>query len=159
VTLYVSVCGPSQSSEIEDRNARAVGRLLAERSVYVVCSGDTGVPAAAAAGVRDAGGTCIGIFWGADRPDASGDYSIVLPTGMGEATNALVVRAADALIAVGGSWGTLSEIALAVRRGDVPVVTLGGWKLLDQHGRALPGIHTASGPQEAVDLALGLAAS
>jgi uncharacterized protein (TIGR00725 family) len=129
-----------------------VGRLLAERGAYVICSGYTGVAVAVAAGVRSAGGTCIGILWH-EREGASPDYSVVLPTGIAEASNVLVVRGADALIAVGCSWGTLSEIALGARRGDIPVITLGGWQVLDQEGKLLPEVQHADTPLAAVDLA------
>jgi hypothetical protein len=78
---------------------------------------------------------------------------------MGEARNAIIVNSADAVIAIGGSWGTLSEIALAVRRGGVRVVTLGGWRIADKNGRPLPGPIVAASPDEAVSLALGPSAT
>jgi uncharacterized protein (TIGR00725 family) len=156
MAFYVSVCGPSRCTEEDERNARLIGRLLAERSAQVICSGYTGVAVAVAAGVRSADGISIGILWGQDRTGASPDFSVVLPTGIAEASDVLVVRGADAVIAIGGSWGTLSEIGLAMRQGDVPVVTLDGWQLLDQQGRPLPGIHKARSAEEAVDLVFAL---
>ena len=83
---------------------------------------------AASKGAREAGGTTLGILPGADRREANEWVSVAVPTGMGEARNALVVRAADAVIAVGGAWGTLSEIALARKTGK-PVVGIASWDL------------------------------
>ena len=106
------------------QTATTAGRLLAERGWLVLTGGLGGVMAAAAAGVHEVGGTAIAILPGVDRADASPGHAIVLPTGMGEMRNALLVRAADAVLSIGGSWGTLSEVALAARTG-VPVVTIG----------------------------------
>jgi uncharacterized protein (TIGR00725 family) len=92
------------------------------------------------------------------RPDdtraASPDLSVTLVTNMGQARNAIIVGSADAVIAIGGSWGTLSEIALARRRGGVPVICLGGWRVVDQDGSPLPGIDYVASPEESVRLAL-----
>ncbi|KWX03861.1 dethiobiotin synthetase [Carbonactinospora thermoautotrophica] len=151
--IQVAVCGPRECTEEDRKNAEEVGRLLARRGAVVICGGYTGVMAAVAAGARAAGGTVVGILSRPDRDGCSPDLTIVLPTGLGEARNALIVQAADAVIAIGGSWGTLSEIALAMRRGEVPVITLGGWQLLDRHGRPVPGIQQADNPEHAVDLA------
>jgi uncharacterized protein (TIGR00725 family) len=126
---YVAVVGPSkpERSEVEDA-AREAGRLLAESGWVVVTGGLGGVMAAAAAGVAEAGGTAIAMLPGTRREDASPGHTVVLPTGMGEMRNALVVRTADAVLAIGGAWGTLSEIALAARTG-VPVFTVDSWEL------------------------------
>jgi hypothetical protein len=75
-------------------------------------------------------------------------------TGMGQARNAVLVWSADAVLVVGGSWGTLSELALAMRRGGVRVVSLGGWQVLDAAGQPVPGLEYADSPDEAVELAL-----
>jgi uncharacterized protein (TIGR00725 family) len=96
--------------------------------VIVVTGGCTGVMEAASKGAREAGGTTLGILPGADRREANAWVSVAVPTGMGEARNALVVRAADALVAVGGAWGTLSEIALARKTGK-PVTGIASWEL------------------------------
>jgi uncharacterized protein (TIGR00725 family) len=122
---YVLVSGASEPRDpalVE--TATTAGRLLAERGWLVLTGGLGGVMAAAAAGVDAAGGTAVAILPGVDRADASPGHAVVLPTGMGEMRNALLVRAADAVLAIGGSWGTLSEVALAARTG-VPVVTIG----------------------------------
>jgi uncharacterized protein (TIGR00725 family) len=100
---------------------------------------------AACRGAKEAGATTLGILPGLDRAEANPYVDVAVPTGMGEARNALVVRAADALIAVGGGYGTLSEVALALKTGK-PVVGLGSFEL--------DGITQAGSPREAVDAAL-----
>ncbi|GGL43464.1 TIGR00725 family protein [Planomonospora parontospora] len=152
MVIQVAVCGPRDCTSEDESNAREVGRLLAERGAVVICGGCTGVMAAVAAGARSAGGTVVGVLSGADRADACPDLSIVIPTGAGEARNAIIVNSGDAVIVIGGSWGTLSELALAMRRGGVPVVQLGGWRVLDRDGRPLTGVEHASTPQEALAL-------
>jgi uncharacterized protein (TIGR00725 family) len=150
VAIQVSVCGPRDCTSEDEANAREIGRLLAERGAVVICGGYLGVMAAVSAGARAAGGTVVGILSRADREQANPDLSIVIPTGVGEARNAIIVNSGDAVIVIGGSWGTLSELALAMRHGRVPVVQLGGWKLLDHDGSPLPGIRHASSPEEAL---------
>ncbi|ANY09728.1 hypothetical protein AFB00_02340 [Pseudonocardia sp. HH130630-07] len=112
--------------------------------------------AAVASGVRAENGVVIGVRPGDTADDASPDLSAVIVTNLGEARNAVIVWSADAVISVGGSWGTLSEIALAKRRGDVPVISLGGWSVLDRDGRPVPdGPTVADTARDAVRLALG----
>ena len=127
---YVAVIGPSEATSAEVAHAEEVGRVLATRDAVVVCGGLGGVMEAVARGAAAAGGTVVGILPGADRRDANEHVTVALTTGMGEMRNALVVRAADAVIAVGGAYGTLSEIAFALRTG-VPVVGIGTWDLDD----------------------------
>ncbi|MFZ5871719.1 MAG: dethiobiotin synthetase [Actinomycetota bacterium] len=126
------------------------------RRAAVVTGGLGGVMEAASAGAASAGGLTVGLLPGENRAAANRSVAGAIPTGLGEARNALVVRAADAVVAVGGSWGTLSEVALAMRRG-VPVVALGGWSVVDDDGREVPGVRRASTAREAVRLALALA--
>jgi uncharacterized protein (TIGR00725 family) len=137
MSWYVAVIGPGEASETECAIARDVGRLLAEAWCVVVTGGLGGVMAAAAAGAADAGGTSIGLLPGSERTGAADSLSVAIPTGLGELRNGLVVRAADAVIAVGGSWGTLSEMALAMRTGT-PVVSLTGWRVTDHDGGEQP---------------------
>ena len=126
---YVAVVGPSAPEGAEPLvAAREAGRLLAERGWVVVTGGLGGVMAAAAEGASEAGGTTVGILPGVRREDASSGHAVVIPTGMGEMRNALVVRTVDAVLAIGGAWGTLSEIALAARTG-VPVFAVDSWDL------------------------------
>ncbi|HEU4511507.1 MAG TPA: TIGR00725 family protein [Nocardioidaceae bacterium] len=126
---YVAVVGPSQPDHAGTTEAaREAGRLLADLGYVVVTGGLGGVMAAAALGASEAGGTTVAILPTADRGDAAPGNTVVIPTGMGEMRNALVVRTADAVLAIGGAWGTLSEIALAARTG-VPVFAVDSWDL------------------------------
>jgi uncharacterized protein (TIGR00725 family) len=111
----------------------------------VVCGGLGGVMEAACRGASREGGTTVGVLPGLDRGAANPFVSVVVATGLGEARNALVVRAADALIAVGGAYGTLSEIALALKAGKA-VIGLGTWEI--------DGVERVEGPEAAVNLAL-----
>ena len=120
----ISVVGAGQATESEAELARQVGACLAGAGAVVVCGGLGGVMEAAARGARDAGGLTVGILPGIDAASANAAIVLPIPTGMGEARNALVVRAAEAVIAVGGAWGTLSEIALARKMG-IDVIVLG----------------------------------
>jgi uncharacterized protein (TIGR00725 family) len=149
----VAVCGPRECTEAERVAAHEVGRLLAEAGATVLCGGGTGVMAAAAAGARAADGLVIGIRPGASADDADPHLSAVVVTNMGEARNAVLVWSADAVIVVGGSWGTLSELALAKRRGGIPVVGLGGWQVLGPD--PADTVPAAATPAEAVAIALG----
>jgi uncharacterized protein (TIGR00725 family) len=156
---YVAVIGPGDAAAEEDAAlARQVGRLLAARGAVVVCGGLAGVMAAACEGAADGHGLSVGLLPGRDRGAANPHLSVALPTGLGELRNGLVVGASDAVIAIGGSWGTLSEIALAMRTGK-PAVILGGWKVDDLPGRPPGGLHRAATAQQAVDKALDLAAA
>jgi uncharacterized protein (TIGR00725 family) len=154
VVYQVAVCGPSYCTEADKANAYRIGQLLADHQAVVICGGGAGVMAAVAAGVRSRNGLVIGVRPNDDRDGASPDLSAVVVTNMGEARNAVIVWSADAVIAVGGSWGTLSEMALAKRRGNVPVISLGGWRIVDADGRPVPGIQQAATAEAAVEMAL-----
>lgn len=121
--LLIAVVGGSTCSSEQAEWAAAVGRLLAERGAVLLCGGLGGVMEAAARGAKQAGGLTVGILPGSDADDANPYIDVPLATGMGEMRNALIVRAAHAVIAIGGGWGTLSEIALA-QRIETPVVGL-----------------------------------
>jgi uncharacterized protein (TIGR00725 family) len=131
--LVVAVCGASVATADEQALAEQAGGLLAGRNVVVVCGGLGGVMAAVARGVRAAGGVCVGLLPGDDTAGAAPDLTVALPTGMGEMRNALLARAGAGMLAIGGGYGTLSEIALA-RRLDRPVALLGSWQLLPPQG-------------------------
>jgi uncharacterized protein (TIGR00725 family) len=149
---YVLVSGagePRDPALVE--TATTAGRLLADRGWIVLTGGLGGVMAAAAAGVDEAGGTAVAILPGVDRAAASPGHTVVLPTGMGEMRNALLVRSADAVLAIGGSWGTLSEVALAARTG-VPVVTIG----TDLPAFAGPEVKVAESAEGAVEQLAGI---
>jgi uncharacterized protein (TIGR00725 family) len=125
---YVAVIGASNALEWELTTAEEVGRRLAGAGCVLVCGGLGGVMDAAARGCETAGGVSIGILPGDARDEASRHLTIAIATGFGEARNAIVARSADAVIAVGGEFGTLSEIALALKMGT-PVIGLGTWAL------------------------------
>jgi uncharacterized protein (TIGR00725 family) len=151
MATYVAVIGAGTDATDRDcADAREVGRLLAERGVTVITGGLGGVMAAAAAGARAGGGVSVGLLPGPDRSAASEHLTVTLPTGLGELRNGLVVRAADGIVAVGGSWGTLSEVALA-RRTDTPIVSLRGWHITDEDGGEVD-LTRAESAAAAVDL-------
>ena len=148
--VQIAVIGPgADASELDRQRAYEVGRLLAERGCTVITGGLGGVMAEAARGCVEAGGTSVGLLPGTDAAAANRHVTVALPTGLGELRNALVVRAADAVIAIGGSWGTLSELALAERAG-VPTVSLGGWHVHDARGDEVV-IARADSPAAAVE--------
>lgn len=152
MTVYVGVVGGVEASPEEEAVAEEVGRLLAEHGAVVVSGGLDGVMAAACRGARGAGGTTIGILPGDERSTANPWVDVAIPTGLGEARNALVVRTSDALIAVGGEFGTLSEIALALKIG-VPVVGIGTWTV-ERPGSPDDPLLRAGDAAQAVELAL-----
>jgi uncharacterized protein (TIGR00725 family) len=123
---YIGVVGSGDASSQELWLAEEVGAGLASMGAVVVTGGLGGVMEAACRGARSRRGRTVGILPGDDRADANGWVEIALATGMGELRNGLVVRASDALVAVGGGHGTLSEVALALKLGR-PVVGLGTW--------------------------------
>ena len=153
---YVAVAGPGAADGELTVAAEEVGRRLAEAGAVVVTGGLGGVMEAACRGASAAGGMTLGILPGADRAAANAYVEVCLATGMGEARNALVARAADGLVAVGGEWGTLSEIALA-RKAGKPVATLWSWELARAGGPA-EGVAVCDSPAQAVEAVLrGLA--
>lgn len=130
--LRVSVVGAARASEEEYELARAVGSALADRHAVIVCGGHGGVMEAAARGAAEVGGLTLGILPGGDPEAANPWIRFPIATGMGEARNALVVRAGEAVLAVGGEWGTLSEIALAKKIGlDVAILGVPPAKALE----------------------------
>jgi uncharacterized protein (TIGR00725 family) len=149
---YVAVVGAGRASADEAEAAEAVGRGLAEAGAIVVTGGLGGVMEAACRGARSATGTTVGILPGTSRNEANAYVDVAIPTGLGELRNGLVVRSADALVAVGGEFGTLSEIALALKVGK-PVVALGGWELA-RAGEPVDAIARAASPEDAVARAL-----
>jgi uncharacterized protein (TIGR00725 family) len=152
---YAAVAGPGRCDEEVAALALAVGRGLAEAGFTVVTGGEGGAMEAASRGARGAGGTVVGVLPGTDRSRANEYSDITVVTGIGHARNLAVVASADVIVAVGGEWGTLSEIALAGALGR-PVVLLAGWRL--EHVGELPGeVHYADSAEEAVGLAIRVA--
>ena len=142
---YIAVVGPGEATAVDLSAAEAVGNELARAGAVLVCGGLGGVMEAACRGARKAGATTIGILPGPDRAAANPFVDVAIATGLGEARNALVVRNADALVAVGRGYGTLSEIALALKARK-PVVALDSWDI--------DGVVSAATPEHAVTAAL-----
>lgn len=145
----IAVIGPG---DIADERITAaaydVGRCVAGHAAILVCGGLGGVMAAACRGAKEHGGRTVGLLPGPDRAEANGYVDVAVATGLGQGRNVLVVRTADAVVAVGGSWGTLSEIGLACRAGK-PVVALHGWRISDSAGTPVPGPALAENADEA----------
>jgi len=150
---YVSVIGASRATPELAAKAEELGELLAERGCVVVCGGREGVMEAVARGVKRKGGVSIGILPEADRLRAAPDLTYAVCSAMGYARNLSVVASGDVVIALGGAWGTLSEIALA-RNVDKPVILLDTWSVTPPGGGELDGVRRAQTPAEAVELAL-----
>jgi uncharacterized protein (TIGR00725 family) len=131
---------------------------LARAGATIVTGGLGGVMRAASLGARNVGGQTIGLLPGADASEANEYVSIAVPTGLGVVRNLVVVTAADAVVAVGGRHGTLSEIGLALRMGR-HVVALSSWRVESEHRLGGPRVHRARDPREAATLALRLAAA
>lgn len=150
--MIIAVIGGADCTPAEAASAETIGRLLAEAGAVLVCGGRGGVMAAACRGAKSAGGLTIGILPGVDAGDANPWVDVPIVTGLGEARNAVVVRSADAVIAVGGAYGTLSEIAFALKWGK-RVVGLGTWEMA-RGGAPDRGIIRAETPEEAVAMVL-----
>jgi uncharacterized protein (TIGR00725 family) len=154
---YVAVVGGGEADLDALAVAEDVGRELAKRGAVVLCGGLGGVMEAACRGAKAEGGTTVGILPTDNRYSANDYVDVAIATGMGEARNALVVRAADVLVAIDGEFGTLSEIALALRTGT-PVVGIATWEL-SIGGQEIDAILRIHDPVAAVEAALALAAS
>jgi uncharacterized protein (TIGR00725 family) len=139
---YIGVVGPGEASSQELWLAEEVGAGLAALGAVVVTGGLGGVMEAACRGARSRNGRTLGILPGDDREAANGWVEIAVPTGLGELRNGLVVRASDALVAIGGGYGTLSEVGFALKIGR-PVVGLGTW--------AAHGVDEVSTPEAAIE--------
>jgi uncharacterized protein (TIGR00725 family) len=149
IPVRVSVAGSSHATARETGLAEETGRLLAERGAILVCGGLGGVMEAACRGARSASGMTIGILPGTNPESANPHVLVPIATGLGEARNVLVATSSDALIAIGGELGTLSEISLALRSG-IPVVGIDTWLLDDSRMRHFR-MHRAAFPAEAVE--------
>ena len=152
---FIAVIGSSQCSPLEARLAEEVGRELARRGAVLVCGGLGGVMEAACRGASSEGGITIGILPGDSRHAANLYVEIPIVTGTGYARNLAVVKSGQAVIAVGGSYGTLSEISHALQSG-IPVIGLNTWSL-SRDGKQDDSIIPAQSAVEAVDKALSLA--
>ncbi|MBE3585803.1 TIGR00725 family protein [Desulfofundulus thermocisternus] len=153
MTWYLGVIGGAKCTEEEMELAEEVGREIALRGAILICGGRGGVMEAASRGARLAGGTVVGILPGRRREEGNPYLSIAIPTGLGDARNAIIACAADALVAIGGGYGTLSEIGLALKM-KKPVIGLFTWKL-ERPGLS-DGLPLATSAREAVDMAIML---
>ncbi len=151
----ISVIGAGTCTRREFNLAHEVGRRLAEHGFAVVCGGLFGVMEAVCMGAKEAGGLTLGFLPGTAREDANAYVDVAVPTGLRDARNYVVATCGEAVIAVGGKLGTLSEIALALKRG-IPVVGLGTWKL-DPDRLFETRVPAATTAEEAVELAIRLA--
>jgi hypothetical protein len=147
--MHIAVVGASRPTPDQMAAAETIGAGLAQAGAIVITGGGSGVMAAASKGAAAQGGTVVGILPGPDRSGANPWVAVALATGLGELRNGLIVRSADAVLAVGGAYGTLSEVALALATG-VPVVGYDTWDI--------PGIEVADSPGRAVAMAVERAA-
>ena len=145
----IGVIGPAQASDKEYKTAEEVGREIARRNGILLCGGLGGVMEAACLGAKSEGGLTIGIIPGSSKSDANPYVDIPIVTGMSHVRNIIVVRSSDAIIAIGGSYGTLSEIAFALKL-EIPIIGINTWEVS-------PEIKKVTTPKEAVDLAFSLA--
>lgn len=153
--MFIAVIGAGRCSAEVAALAEAVGQELAKRRAVLVCGGLGGVMEAACRGAKAAGGLTVGILPGTSRREANPYVDIPIVTGMGEARNVLVVQSAQAVIAIHGEYGTLSEIAHALKLG-IPVIGLHTWQLAKE-GHENQAIVRAQHAREAVEKALALA--
>lgn len=149
MNTIIGVIGISEASREEYKTAEEVGREIAKRNGILVCGGLGGVMEAACRGAKSEGGLTIGIIPGSSRKEANPYVDIPIVTGISEARNIIVVRSSNAIIAIGGSFGTLSEIAFALKL-EIPVIGINTWEVSTD-------IKKATTPKEAVDLAFSLA--
>jgi uncharacterized protein (TIGR00725 family) len=153
--MVIAVIGDSACSAEEAKLAKTVGALLAQQGVTVICGGLTGVMEGVCRGAKTKGGLTIGILPGGDSSMANPWVDIPVVTGLGEARNVVVVKSAQAVIAIGGGYGTLSEIAYALKSG-IPVIGFNTWSL-SRNGLEDDSIIRVQSATEAVDKAVSLA--
>jgi len=158
MAIQIAVVGGGSGADPTVSVAERVGLALATAGATVVCGGLGGVMAAACRGAKAAGGLTVGILPGKDPHDANQWVDVVIATCLGEARNALVVNSADGVVAIGGEYGTLSEVALALRAG-IPVIGVSTWSLVRPDGTADAGIISIEDPNKAVAEVLRLAAA
>jgi uncharacterized protein (TIGR00725 family) len=153
--MIIGVIGDSSCSPEEAKLAETVGELLAQQGVTIVCGGLGGVMEAVCRGAKSKGGSTVGILPGGDSSTANPWVDIPVVTGLGEARNVVVAKSAQAVIAIGGGYGTLSEIAYALKSG-IPVIGLNTWSLSRnrQEDNSIIKVQSAT---EAVDKAVSLA--
>jgi uncharacterized protein (TIGR00725 family) len=144
---YVGVIGAGQCPDKIYKVARNVGLEIGKKGWILVCGGLGGVMEAAARGCIEAGGTTVGILPGLEKESANPYIKIPIPTGLGEGRNLLVVRASDVLVSIAGEYGTLSEIAMALKI-NKPVIGLDTWE-------NIRGLQYVANPREAIEMVAG----
>jgi hypothetical protein len=149
----IGVMGPSACGPHPLHLAAEVGRLIARNGAILICGGRGGVMEAAACGAKEEGGVTVGVLPGSSASHANPYIDIPVVTGMGDARNCINVLTSQAIIAIHGSYGTLSEIALALKCGT-PVIALETWSLIPPGPGLPPEIILAETPQDAVEAAL-----
>lgn len=154
--IQVAVVGGSVAPPSVLAVAESVGSGLASRGAVVVCGGLGGVMAAACRGAKSEGGLTVGVLPGTDPSAANPWVDVVIASGLGEARNAVIAGSAGAVVAIGGEYGTLSEVALALRAGT-PVIGIGTWALTRPGGDVDRGVVPMADPGEAAELAVRLA--
>ncbi len=142
----VGVIGAGEASDTDTERAFEVGKEIARQNLILVCGGMSGVMEAACRGAKSEGGVTVGIIPGSLKAEANPYVDIPVVTGFGQGRNIIVVRSSDAIIAIGGSFGTLSEIAFALRL-QIPVIGIDTWDVSSE-------IRRAEGPKEAVAMAV-----
>ncbi|MFQ6106416.1 MAG: TIGR00725 family protein [Thermoplasmata archaeon] len=155
--MNIGVIGGGEVSEETKELAREVGRRIAEGGANLICGGHGGVMEMACKGAKEGNGLTVGVLPASDPDDANPYVDVAIPTGLGYARNAVIAVASDVLIAIGGKYGTLSEIAHALNLGK-KVVGLGSWRL-DQMDEECENFIPAKTAEEAVGIALGEARS
>ncbi len=150
----IGILGPHTTTKEQYQLGIEVGREIAKADAILFCGGLDGMMRAAAEGAKSAGGQTVGILPGTDKAAANEFIDLAIPTDLGAYRNALLVRSCDAVIAIHGAYGTLSEIAFALRL-NIPVVGIDTWTVC-RNGQPDPGIHIAHSAQEAVALAIQL---
>jgi len=158
--VQMAVIGGASCSDRHRALARETGSGIAQAGAVLLCGGRGGVMSAAAEGARSAGGRTVGILPGASSTETPANPHIEVPiyTGLGQARNQVLVLSADAVIGIGGGWGTLTEIGFALKH-RIPVVLLSSWQLTRPDGAAEPRLQEADTARQAVDLALEAARS
>jgi uncharacterized protein (TIGR00725 family) len=156
MALHIGVVGEGVCSARAARDAERVGAATARAGAVLFCGGLKGVMEAAARGAARAGGLVVGLLPGFSRRDANRWVTVPVVTGVDQARNVILVRSCDAIVAIGGMYGTLSEIALALKLG-IPVVGLRTWRLRQPQGRRV-ALLAAATPEQAVALAVRAAA-
>lgn len=153
--IIIGVIGSSSTTPEEELLAEEVGKKLAERGIIIMCGGLGGVMNATCRGAKLAGGVTIGILPGTSKKDANPYIDIPIPTGIGEARNLIIIRASSSIIAISGGYGTLSEIAFALKLG-IPVIGLKTWELWKISKEPINIIQTETA-EDAVNKAIELA--